>query len=461
MANSDIVSPSGLDLSPAPPDPMRLSKKAGILFLATGAIVGGMILYGIVTRGDRQFKLGIQGGETKGITAATEAGKVIASKVPARPTSQSRNPSETAELSADPLPRQRNPPKPEPPNAVCSDNRPVQSAVVPPGPTQPRDLTPEELRRLLAYQREMEALNAPTTFREGFTISREAGAVGGSGQTDMTQYAALLKALAGGGGTFRSDASSLATVVPGTRQIALGSGNQSEADEYTLQNAQDQKEEFLQQARSPKADGNRVATRIKSVSRFEIKAGWDIPAILEQSLNSDLPGDIKAIVRENVYDTATGRYLLIPQGSRLIGAYDSRVGYGQDGVQVIWHRIIFPDASSIDLEGMAGQDAEGHSGLRHDVDNHYRRFIGATALTSAFSVALQLSQTRRGTVFTYPSPGEIAAGAAAGNLSQVGSDVTRRNLNIQPTIKVPIGYRFNVRVNRDLLFDAPYRPTQP
>lgn len=110
---------------------------------------------------------------------------------------------------------------------------------------------------------------------------------------------------------------------------------------------------------------------------------------------------------------------------------------------------------------MAGQDAKGNTGLRYDVDNHYKRLIGMAVLTSAFSAAFQLSQTRRGTVFTYPSPGEIAGSAAAGNLSQIGAEVTRRNLNIQPTVKVPIGYRFNVRVNRDLLFDSPYRAMQP
>src|SRR5215510_6250335 len=205
MASSDIVSPSGLDLTPAPPDPMRLSKKAGILFLATGAVVGGMILYGIVTRGDRQTKLGIQGSETKGITAATEAGRVIASKVPARPASQSRNPSGADELVPD-SPPQRNPQKSERPNSVSSHNQPVQSAAPLPGATQPRDLTPEERRRLLAYQRELEALDAPTTSREGFTVSREAGTVAGSGQGDMTQFAPLLQALASGGGSADSGA---------------------------------------------------------------------------------------------------------------------------------------------------------------------------------------------------------------------------------------------------------------
>ena len=106
---------------------------------------------------------------------------------------------------------------------------------------------------------------------------------------------------------------------------------------------------------------------------------------------------------------------------------------------------------------MAGQDAGGHSGLRHDVDNHYKRLLGFGLLTSAFSAAFQLSQTRRGTVLGYPSAAETAGSAIGGNISQLGADVTRRNLNIQPTIKVPVGYRFNIRVNRDMLFELPYR----
>jgi hypothetical protein len=82
-------------------------------------------------------------------------------------------------------------------------------------------------------------------------------------------------------------------------------------------------------------------TRTAPLSRFEIKAGWEIPAVLEQALNSDLPGELKALVTSNVYDTGTGQFLLIPQGSRLVGVYDSRIGYGQDGAHVIWDRIIF------------------------------------------------------------------------------------------------------------------------
>jgi type IV secretion system protein VirB10 len=106
------------------------------------------------------------------------------------------------------------------------------------------------------------------------------------------------------------------------------------------------------------------------LSSYEIKSGWEIPAVLEQGLNSDLPGELKALVTVNVYDTATGQFLLIPQGSRLVGKYDSRVSYGQSGVQVVWNRIIFPNASSVDLNGMEGLDAQGNAGLRDKVDRN-------------------------------------------------------------------------------------------
>ena len=104
-------------------------------------------------------------------------------------------------------------------------------------------------------------------------------------------------------------------------------------------------------------------------------------------MNSDLPGELKALVMSNVYDTATGRFLLIPQGSRLIGRYDSQIAYAQDRVQVIWDRIIYPDGSSVDISGMVGLDAHGNAGLRHKVNRHYKRLFGFAALTSILSAA--------------------------------------------------------------------------
>jgi type IV secretion system protein VirB10 len=165
-------------------------------------------------------------------------------------------------------------------------------------------------------------------------------------------------------------------------------------------------------------------------------------------------------VTSNVYDTATGLYLLIPQGSRLVGKYDSRISYGQDGVQVAWSRIIYPDASSIDLDGMLGVDSQGNAGLRDKVDRHYRRIVGFSVLTSLFTAAFSISQRQSQSALAYPTAGQTAASAVGQELSQTGAQITRRNLNVQPTIKVPAGYRFNVRVNRDILFESPYEPAQ-
>jgi len=183
---------------------------------------------------------------------------------------------------------------------------------------------------------------------------------------DLARIAALSQAL---GNRNTSESATEQTALP-------TSGARNEAD-YDGQNMQAAEAAFLSAAQQPKTDDYPGPTRTGPLSPYEIKAGWDIPAVLEQSLNSDLPGGIKALITSNVFDTATGRYLLIPQGSRLIGKYDSRIPYGHDGIQVVWDRIIFPDASSMDINGMVGLDTHGNSGLRFDVDHHYKRLFGS------------------------------------------------------------------------------------
>ena len=246
----------------------------------------------------------------------------------------------------------------------------------------------------------------------------------------------------------------------GGDSVALPNGQAVEND-YDAQNMQSRKEAFLAAGRNRQTDDYLRSTREAPLSRYEIKAGWEIPAVLEQSLNSDLPGELKALVTSNVYDTATGLYLLIPQGSRLIGKYDSRVAYGQDGVQVSWSRIIYPDASSVDLDGMMGLDSHGNAGLRDKVDRHYLRIVGFSVLTSIFTAAFEISQRTSQSALTYPTPTQTAGSAVGQELSQTGAQITRRNLNVQPTIKVPAGYKFTIRVNRDILFEAPYQPVSP
>ncbi len=433
----EIDSPSGIDLHPEPPSPVRLSKRAGILALAIVFVVVALIGYGIYTRGQAQYRVGLAPDESRAVTAATEAGKMVAAQVPNRPTLVVASPEEEMVTPAEPelrIPAKRQlyyAPAPSPVHAA-----------------PPREPSLAERRWMAAYERELEARNAATTPRDGFSAAKSHSATP-TGAADVEQMTTLLRAMQGPQSQVRAAAS-----LPG---VSIGAATNTD-DGFDTQNKQDSKEAFLARARRAEKDHYLDATRVAPISRYELKAGWDIPAILEQALNSDLPGEIRALVRENVYDTATGRYLLIPQGSRLTGTYDSRVAYGQDGLQVAWTRLIYPDASSLDLGGMPGQDAKGYTGLRHEVDNHYRRLLGFGLLTSLFSASFQLSQTRRGGLLGYPSAGEIAGSAVGRELSQLGADVTRRNLNIQPTIKVPVGYRFNVRVNRDIVFEGPYRP---
>ena len=215
----------------------------------------------------------------------------------------------------------------------------------------------------------------------------------------------------------------------------------------------------MHSARNAAPDDYLKSTRTAPISPYEIKAGWEIPAVMEQGLNSDLPGEVKALVTSNVYDTATGQYVLIPQGSRLVGEYNSQLGYGQDGVQVVWNRLIYPDGSSLDLSGMLGQDEHGFSGFRDKVDHHYKRLVGFAVLTSLFAAASNISQNQNRSVLVYPSPGEVAGSAVGQQVSDLGSQITRKNLNVQPTVKIPVGYRFNVRVNRDIIFESPYIAT--
>jgi type IV secretory pathway VirB10-like protein len=313
-----------------------------------------------------------------------------------------------------------------------------------------REPTAEERRLAQAYQREQEAIAAPTSIRDslGSQGSGARSVPGGSGLANSdgaAQLGSLIRSLAGANGNAND----------GSR-----SGG-SDAASYNDQNMQSGKESFLAKVRTAATGDYLKSTRSAPLSRYEIKAGWEIPAVLEQALNSDLPGELKALVTSNVYDTATGRFVLIPQGSRLVGVYDSRVGYGQDGAQVIWDRLIFPDASSLDLGGMIGQDAHGFSGFREKADRHYRPLIGFAVLTSLFAAASDIAQSRNRTLLTQPTAGEVAASAAGREASDVGVQITRRNLNVQPTIRIPVGYKFNVRVNRDILFEAPYEPMQP
>lgn len=186
------------------------------------------------------------------------------------------------------------------------------------------------------------------------------------------------------------------------------------------------------------------------LSQTELKAGTVIPAVLISGVNSDLPGQLVAQVTRNVFDTATGRYLLVPQGAKLVGEYSSDVAYGQARVQVAWKRLILPDGSSFDLGKSPGMDRSGYAGFRDKVNNHYGRAYGSALMVSLFSAGIQLSQPQAANGENI-SPGQTAAAAIGQEMGQLGMEQARRNLNIQPELRIRPGYRFNVAVTEDLI----------
>src|SRR5690606_7856408 len=126
-------------------------------------------------------------------------------------------------------------------------------------------------------------------------------------------------------------------------------------------------------------------------SPYQVMAGTVIAAALVTGIKSDLPGDVIGTVTEPVYDSATGKHLLIPQGSRILGRYNSQVSYGQSRVQVVWHRVILPDTASLTLDNLVGADPTGFAGLEDDVDWHWNRIIGGAVLTTLLGVGAELA----------------------------------------------------------------------
>mgnify|MGYP000454072166 CR=1 FL=1 len=181
-----------------------------------------------------------------------------------------------------------------------------------------------------------------------------------------------------------------------------------------------------------------------------LMAGSVIAASLLTGLNSDLPGFVIAQVTQNVFDSATGRILLVPQGARLVGRYDSVVAYGQKRALVVWQRLIMPDGSSLRLDNMPASDPSGFSGLADEVDFHSWRLIKGAAIASLLGVGSELSVSGESDL------AEAIRESAQSNVSRAGDQLTRRNLDIQPTITVRPGAAVRLIVQRDLIL-APWK----
>lgn len=183
-----------------------------------------------------------------------------------------------------------------------------------------------------------------------------------------------------------------------------------------------------------------------------LQAGAVIPAALITGIRSDLPGQITAQVTVNVYDSPTGRILLVPQGTRLIGQYDNGVGFGQRRVLLVWNRLILPNGRSIVLERQPGADVEGYAGLEDGVDYHWWDLAKAAALSTLLGVGAELATDQNDRLI-----GAIRDGAQD-TVNDAGQQIVRRQLNVQPTLTIRPGFPVRVIVTRDLVLE-PYGAT--
>jgi type IV secretion system protein VirB10 len=244
--------------------------------------------------------------------------------------------------------------------------------------------------------------------------------------------------------------SALSTLRAAERALALANGDIDPLGAGTSD--QSRKLTFLKSG--PEKDIYNPHALQSPASPYQLMAGTVIAASLITGLNADLPGFVIAQVTENVFDTVSGRFLLIPQGSRLVGKYDNVVAFGQERALVVWQRIIRPDGSSIVIDNLPATDTGGYAGLADQVDLHTWKLLKGVALATVLGVG-----------------SELAFGSGDNDLlralqlstqsttNRAGQRLVERNLNVQPTITVRPGWPLRVIVHKDIVFLRPYRST--
>lgn len=229
-------------------------------------------------------------------------------------------------------------------------------------------------------------------------------------------------------------------------EVAKQSQNNAPYD----QNGQQNKRNFVKNEKMDKFYNS--GSLQSNLSPYQLNMGTVIPGTLITGINSDLPGMVTAQVSQNVYDSVSGRYLLIPQGTRIIGTYDSQTTYAQTRALVVWQRLILPNGRNIALDNMQGIDQEGYSGLHDKVNSHFGRVIWSALIDGAMTAGVATATD----VADSDSYRANAGADAADNISSAVDSVVQKNLNIQPTIIIRPGYEFNIFVSRDLILE-PYQ----
>lgn len=216
------------------------------------------------------------------------------------------------------------------------------------------------------------------------------------------------------------------------------------------QNLKNEKIDFAKQSINENTLSGHMLT--PQISPYQLFAGGVIPGVLVTGMNSDLPGTVIGQVSQNVYDSKEGKYLLIPQGTKIVGVYDTRTAYAQTRGHVIWQRLIFPNGNSIILDNMAGADQQGFVGFKDKVRSHYARVVWSAILGGAITGGIAAFTDDDSDDSTFRSE----AGAEAGrNISSATNSIVQKNLNIAPTVIINPGYKFNIIVDKDLILE-PY-----
>ena len=378
-------------LRPEPPRVTRLSRKvlAG-LGLAAGVGIGGALIYALQTQ---------HGGKPNEELYATDN----------RTTPDGLN-----SLPKDYAGPRLGPPLPgdlgRPILTAQNNGQPVPSPTIATPGAVPSGPSPEEQRRL----QELEAARTARLFAS--TETRPAN---------------------------NNAAQPLAATTPQADLASLGL-----APQPSTPSAQDRQLAFLNQTPDKRTvSSDRVAA---PASANILQAGAVISAALITGIRSDLPGQITAQVTENVYDSPTGKILLVPQGTRIIGQYDSGIGFGQRRILLVWNRLIFPNGRSIVLERQPGADVQGYAGLEDGVDYHWGELFKAAALSTLLSIGAQTGSSG--------DESDIARALRQGagdSISQTGQQIVSRQLNIAPTLTVRPGFPVRVIVTRDLVLE-PY-----
>jgi type IV secretion system protein VirB10 len=236
-------------------------------------------------------------------------------------------------------------------------------------------------------------------------------------------------------------------VMPGTATIPNLTGLDING-QPVQQTAQDKQLAFLNAAVDRRTtSSDRV---MAPASPFVLQAGAVIPAALITGIRSDLPGQITAQVMEPIYDSPTGRVLLVPQGTRIIGQYDNKVQFGQRRVLLVWNRLIFPNGRSIVLERQPGADTQGYAGVEDGVDYHWWDLAKATGLSTLLSIGAELAVNDEDRLLSAIRNG------GQDTINDAGQQIIRRQLNVAPTLTIRPGFPVRIVVTRDLVLE-PYR----